>query len=205
MSLRYPVAVLAGISAALALFWLMQVLIIGRGADIARTDTLPLVEFVRLKHEAETRTRERVLPKQPPEPEHLPRPRLDIDYDINTVMPTPQFSMELDLALDLTGGAYLGPVVSGESDRDFMPVSRIPPQYPYQATRRKIEGWVRVSFTVTETGTVEDVVLLESEPGGIFDRAAIRAVSRWKFKPRVVAGKPVSTRAEQRVEFKLDD
>jgi protein TonB len=86
-----------------------------------------------------------------------------------------------------------------------MPVSRTPPQYPYQATRRHIEGWVRVSFLVTAAGDVEDVVLLESEPEGIFDRAALRAVSQWKFRPRIVDGRPVAARAEQVVEFRLNE
>lgn len=204
-ALRYPVAALAGTAAALGLLWLMQTLTLGKGVVIDRHASLPLIEFVRIRQEPETRVRERVLPKPPPQPQALPRPELDIAPDIKPVIAAPRFKMALDLAPDLTGGAYLGPRISGEVDREFMPLSRTPPQYPYQATRRRIEGWVRVSFKVTETGTVEDVVLLESEPEGIFDRAAMRAVSQWKFKPRIVDGKPVAARAEQVVEFKLND
>ena len=204
-ALRYPVAALAGMAAALGLLWLMQTLTHGKGVVIDRHDSLPLIEFVRIKHEPETRVRERQLPKPPPPPKVLPRPELDITPDVKPVIAAPRFNMALDLAPDLAGGAYLGPRMSGEVDRDFMPMSRTPPQYPYQATRRRIEGWVRVSFMVTETGTVEDVVLLESEPEGVFDRAAMRAVSQWKFKPRIVDGKPVAARAEQVVEFKLND
>ena len=203
--LRYPIAALAGMVAALGLLWLVQTLTIGKSTQMLRRDTLPMVAFVRTRQETETRVRERVLPEPPPEPKALPRPELDIAHDVRPVMPRPQFSMALDLAPEFTGGAYLGKPVIGESDRDFMPVSRTPPQYPYQATRRRIEGWVRVSFMVTETGNVEDVVLLESEPEGIFDRAAVRAVSKWKFKPRLVNGQPVAARAEQVVEFRLNN
>jgi protein TonB len=203
--LRYPVAALAGLLAALGLLWLMQTLTLGKGASMTRQDSLPLVSFVRTRQETETRVRERVLPEPPPEPKLLPRPEIDIAHDVRPVMPRPQFSMALDLVPEFTGGAYLGKPVIGEADRDFMPVSRVPPQYPYQATRRRIEGWVRVSFMVTETGNVEDVVLLESEPEGIFDRAAMRAVGKWKFRPRLVNGQPVAARAEQVVEFRLND
>ena len=204
-TLRYPVAAVAGLATALGLLWLMQTLTIGKGTDVVRRDSLPLVAFVRTRQATETRTRERVLPEPPPEPRALPRPELDIAHDIRPDMPRPQFRMALDIEPAFTGEAYLGMSMSGEADREFMPVSRTPPQYPYQATRRRIEGWVRVSFLVTETGSVEDVVLLESEPEGIFDRAALRAVSKWKFKPRIVDGQPVAARAEQVVEFRLNE
>lgn len=204
-TLRYPVAALAGMLATLGLLWLMQTLTTGKATTIARDDRLPLVEFVRTRQEPETRIRERVLPKPPPQTKPLPRPEFELAQDIKPVMPGPQLRMALDIAPTLTGGAWLGTPVSGEADRDFLPVSRTPPQYPYQATRRRIEGWVRVSFLVTAAGDVEDVVLLESEPEGIFDRAALRAVSKWKFKPRIVDGTPVAARAEQVVEFKLNE
>jgi protein TonB len=64
---------------------------------------------------------------------------------------------------------------------------------------------VRVSFTVTESGSVEDVVVEEAEPAGVFERAALAAVSTWKFRPRLVEGKPTAGRAEQLVEFKLHE
>ena len=204
-TLRYPVAAAAGLVTALGLLWLMQTLTIGKSTDAVRRDSLPLVTFIHTRQETETRVRERVLPKPPPEPKALPRPELDIAHDIRPEMPRPRFRMALDIEPAFSGEAYLGLPVSGEADREFMPVSRTPPQYPYQATRRRIEGWVRVSFLVTKTGSVEDVVLLESEPEGIFDRAAVRAVSKWKFKPRIVDGQPVAARAEQVVEFRLNE
>ena len=111
---------------------------------------------------------------------------------------------DLGVTMELTGGPYIGPIGSPVIVRDVMAVSRTPPQYPYSARRRGIEGWVRVSFTVTETGLVRDAVVLESEPRDIFDRAALRAVSKWKFKPRVVDGKPVASQAIQIVDFKLN-
>jgi protein TonB len=57
---------------------------------------------------------------------------------------------------------------------------------------------------VTEAGTVEDVQVLESEPVGIFEQAAIKAVYRWRFKPRIVNGQAMAGTAEQVVEFELN-
>jgi protein TonB len=107
-----------------------------------------------------------------------------------------------DLPLAFSG-PYIGAVRQGPPDRDFIAISRVAPQYPYRAQRRGIEGWVRVSLLITEQGTVRDVVVVSAEPEGIFDQAAIKAVSKWKFKPRIQDGKPVSIRVEQVVNFTL--
>jgi len=63
-------------------------------------------------------------------------------------------------------------------------VHRVAPQYPRRAFQRRIEGSVTVSFTVQPDGSVADPVVTAAKPRrGIFDEAAVRAVSRWKFKP----------------------
>jgi len=56
---------------------------------------------------------------------------------------------------------------------------------------------------VTETGNVEDVIVEQADPPGVFEQAAVAAVYKWKFKPRTVDGRPTPGRAEQLVEFKL--
>lgn len=204
MSFRYPVAVLTGLVSAIALLWLMQLLVMGTPAKMVRTDDVRQIEFVRLKREPETRLKERTIPKLPEQAKPLPRPERELMQKTRPVVSALRMPLDLGVTMELTGGPYIGPIGSPVIDRDFMAVSRTPPQYPYSARRRGIEGWVRVSFTVTETGLVRDAVVLESEPRDIFDRAALRAVSKWKFKPRVVDGKPVASQAIQIVDFKLN-
>lgn len=203
MAGRYAIAGLTGMIAAAGLLWLMQVLVTPPEGRIHRTDNPGLVDFIRLKREEQVRLKKYRPEEPPPQPEPLPRPKLDFELD----SPLPKLRlnarMDLNLPLALGNGPYIGPVAT-QMDRDFVPVSRPPPQYPYQAARRGIEGWVRVSFKVTETGTVKDVVVLESDPPGMLDRAAIKAVYRWRFKPRMVNGSAVAGRAEQVVEFKLN-
>jgi len=70
-------------------------------------------------------------------------------------------------------------------DRDVIPLVRINPEYPQRALREGIEGWAQVQFTITGTGTVTDVVVVESSPPRIFDDAAVKAVSRWRYNPKV--------------------
>lgn len=73
-------------------------------------------------------------------------------------------------------------------DGDASPIVRIDPKYPQQAARDGKEGWVKLSFTITELGGVEDVEVIDSEPKRIFDREAKRALKKWRYKPKVVDG-----------------
>ncbi len=75
--------------------------------------------------------------------------------------------------------------------------------YPPTARARRLQGYVEVEFTVNEEGGVQDIEVIGSEPAGAFDRAALRAIRRWKFEPHRVGGKAVAVRARQRVDFKL--
>ena len=58
---------------------------------------------------------------------------------------------------------------------------------------------------VTETGAVEDPEVLRSEPPGVFDRSASRAVLRWKYQPQMRDGKPTAVISYARLKFELLD
>ena len=90
------------------------------------------------------------------------------------------------------------------AEGDVVPLVRINPQYPRDAQMNMIEGYVTIEFTITETGSVRDPQVIDSKPPRVFDREAIRAILRWKFKPRVIDGTAVSRRAVQTIDFNLD-
>jgi protein TonB len=102
------------------------------------------------------------------------------------------------------GEPGVGAVGDFSADGDVVPLTRIAPRYPRKAALKGIEGWVKVEFTVLEDGSVADPVVLDAKPGRIFNRAAIKAILRWKFRPKLVDGKPVKRRASQTISFKLD-
>jgi protein TonB len=202
---RFLVSLLAGCAIAASLLWMMQWMLLRKTVELQAERERPVMEFVRLKRDSETRIRERLQPEPEPEPEETPpaKPTLQPLELGRPVVKAPAMKYRVpDLPLALAG-PYIGPVRQGPPDRDFMAISRVPPQYPFRAQRRGIEGWVKVSLLITEQGVVQDVVVVESQPEGIFDQAATRAVMKWKFKPRIQDGKPVPVRAEQVVNFKL--
>lgn len=92
---------------------------------------------------------------------------------------------------------------SGGDSTGVIPLERVPPKYPRGAANRHIEGWVKVEFTITTDGDVEDAVVIEAQPADIFDNAALQAISRWKFKGKMVNGVKVTQRAVQTLQFKL--
>jgi TonB family protein len=77
------------------------------------------------------------------------------------------------------------------------------PEYPQSALMSGTEGWVNVSLSVTPAGNVLDPRVVESSNGTTFDRAALSAVSKWKYEP-FASTDPTATRpVTVRVEFKM--
>lgn len=140
-------------------------------------------------------------PDKPDEPEEAP----DIpepDFDAPDVSPDAvniaQPSINTDIAVGF-GNNFT-------SDGEYLPIVRVNPRYPTNAATRGIEGWVIVEFTVTSNGSVKDPVIIENEPSSIFDREARRAVTKWKYKPRVIEGNPVEVPGVRtKLIFSLDD
>ena len=80
-------------------------------------------------------------------------------------------------------------------------ISKVAPEYPAQARRRKAAGFVELEFLVSTNGIAEDIRVVRSEPEGLFDRSAVRAVMRWKFKPAERDGKPEVARTRTMMNF----
>ncbi|HKA15223.1 MAG TPA: energy transducer TonB [Myxococcota bacterium] len=62
------------------------------------------------------------------------------------------------------------------------PIHRENPAYPYSALARGVEGSVLVEYTVDGNGQVVAPRVIEATPPGVFDRAALRALSRWRYE-----------------------
>ena len=202
MVARHSIAALLALSITFGLFYLMQYLISmgsDRGANIRKGQ---VIEFVRLKRDTAAQTRKRQLPKKEKPPEPPPPPELQMSQN-----DAPDANSMAIAAPDLSAGPDLGsgPNLGAPSDSDSVPLVRVPPQYPIRAAERGIEGWGVLQFTITATGTVENPTVLDAQPKRIFDRAAIRALKKWKYRPRVVDGVAISRVEEVRLTFDLDD
>jgi len=94
------------------------------------------------------------------------------------------------------------PAAGGETHPAEL-IKSVPPDYPPDAYRSRAQGWVEVEFTVAPDGSVSGAQVVSSEPARIFNAAALNAVKRWTFKPRMENGKAVEERMRRRIEFRL--
>lgn len=204
--IRYVVSVVLAVVVTVAAFYLMHRLISGTDGERERLDPPPGIRFGPVDIEQDIQTKERRKPEPPPPPDTPPPPP---DIQVSDVRQTPMEMPRMEMP-NLNLGVGAGPPVLGNvgidrgAEGDVVPLVRINPQYPRDAAMNQIEGFVTIEFTITETGSVRDPQVIESEPPRVFDREAIRAILRWKFKPRVIDGTAVSRRAVQTIDFSLD-
>ena len=206
--IRIVSALLLGIAVSLGLFWLMQYMVMNNQQRLEDTSDLRMVEFVRLKRETRIEHKDRKLPDKPPPKKRPPPPRMQMAKTSVMKNDMPDLDMP-NLDMPLQAGRFSGPILGGVSmgagkvSSNVIPLVRIPPRYPMRAARRKIEGWVKVEFTITENGTVKDAVVVDSQPPEIFNREALQAIARWKFKAKIIDGEAFEQRAVQVLQFKL--
>ena len=200
MLLRYTSAVLLGTVATFGLLTLMRSVIADPLPAVDSGIKGPMVGWARIVKEREPRI-DPPTPKRPPPPDEPPPP-LPIAFGPR------RFDDHRRL-----GGAETTPAVGGEDflrpyldDGEYLPIVRVSPIYPRRALSRGIEGYVLVEFVVTEAGTVRDPIVLFADPPGFFERAAVTAVLKFKYKPKVAGGQPVAVSGvRSRIVFEMED
>ncbi|WP_223671290.1 energy transducer TonB [Kangiella shandongensis] len=91
-------------------------------------------------------------------------------------------------------------------DASVMPMYRTQPNYPVKAQIEGVEGWVLLKYDVDASGTLSNISVMDSEPRKIFDREAMRALKKWKFKPALSNGQSVASRGQTvKIEFNMDN
>ena len=197
---RYSVGLCAGAIVTIGLLWVMQAVISNDknplNEDVSHGDLV----FVKLLEDvAPVREKQRLKP--PPEidemPPDLPEPDITLvggDAVEDVFEPeVPTDGVDVDL------GGY-------SSDGEYEPIYTVAPTYPRVAIQRELEGWVHVEFEVTETGSVENVVVVDAEPKGVFDSAARKAAEKFRFRPRVVNEQPIRVKGVRyKITFELED
>ena len=207
--LKTLIAVAAGSVVTFGLFFLMQALIASGQSAMTDAADRRVVDFVRVERE-ETLERKQSKPKRPSNPEapppDAPQPSIDQSADIGGQAIAGLENVPVAAGrLDFDIGTGFG-IAAGSADGDYLPLVRVAPIYPRRARARNIEGWVILELTVSEAGAVKDPHVISYHPSEIFNRAAINAARKFKYKPRVVNGKPIEVRGVRyKLTFKLVD
>ena len=198
---RYVFSIVVGSVVTLSLLFIMQILIASGEEALSKQRERHVLDFVRVRRNENVNT-EDITPDKPPKPPQVPPevPPQDmdsIDPNAPTInIPPPSVAQTIDIG---------GPGGMNIAEGDYLPIVRVAPVYPARAQSRGLEGYVDMSFTVTSTGTVTDPLVVFST-SGLFERAATRAVLKFKYKPRVVDGIPVNVpNVKTRITFKMED
>ncbi|MCA3881440.1 energy transducer TonB [Vibrio vulnificus] len=210
--MRYLASIALALVVSLGLFWGMDKLVNKERHELASNDDLRMVDFIRVKHEEKVQEKKRELPKPPPPKRPPPPPEMKITSTVKPVMEQIPMDMpKLDLPVNITGGSVLGHYSQGGGAQVAgtggpMPLATFQPQMPRKAAKAGLEkGLVVLEFTVNERGGVEDIKVLKEEPRRMdLGKEARKTVSKWTFKPKMVDGKPVSSRMAQEIEFSVN-
>jgi protein TonB len=209
MNLRVLISAMVALAVTFGLFLFMYKLISLGGDRRSELGAIAGIHFGPVEIPDEIVSRSRRKPKKPPPPKDPPPPpRMQISKMDQQVQNMPRMDIpNIDVPLVGGEGMFLGNFqqVDRTAEGDIIPVVVIRPMYPREAAMSGTEGWVKVEFTITEAGTVKNPRVVDSKPPRIFNREAIRAIVKWKFKPRVVEGVAVERRATQIIDFTLDD
>ena len=165
-----------------ALFLVMKIMVTGQQYEIEEAFGGVAIDFVRLEREEEVNTKDRVKRPSRKEAEPPPPPPPMDQVDRPDIDPS---NMDADFGLSL--GLNLNAPVDG----DALAIVRVLPRYPNRALSRGIEGWVLLEFTISPIGQAMNPVVIDSDPAGIFDRSAINAVRKWKYRPKTEEGRAV--------------
>jgi len=174
---RYTTSVGAAAGMTFSLLLLMQILI-ATGPTAIDPNT-PVVAPVLYQLTIDTTVKPEEDPTPPPPIETPPtRPA--------TAAPDPG---TWSLAPRITTPTIIGPTFPSMPNGTATLIVATTPLFPPRLLSRGIEGYVIVRFNVTTEGTVQDVTVLESSHQG-FEKAAISAALKMKYKPEVVDGTP---------------
>jgi len=197
---RYAFSIVIGVVVTLSLLFIMQLLIASGKAALSEPRARAQLDFVRVKRNENLNVEDFTPEKPPPPPEVPPEtPPQEMDNldpnapTINIAAPT----VNADTNIGGPGGMNI-------AEGDYLPIVRVAPVYPARALSRGLEGYVDMSFTVTSAGTVANPIVLFST-SSLFERAATRAVLKFKYKPRVVDGIPVEVSGvKTRISFQIE-
>ncbi|VAV87860.1 putative TonB-dependent receptor [hydrothermal vent metagenome] len=201
MIVRYALSVIFAVLITFSLFWGMQYLIATGNNPLEGKIEGRRVEIgeVRQAQDVEQTIRK---PDKPEDADTPPdTPDLDMDTNVDNVNTGIEIGMA-PIAAEVSVGGAGG---FAASDGDYLPIVKVAPIYPRRAQERGLSGYVIVEFTVTKSGTVIDAKVIEST-NSVFNRAAIKAALKFKYKPKVVDGQPIDVAGVlHKITFEMED
>ena len=176
----------------LGLFFLMVALINLGDSSLPEDNSRKLGDVIMPDRDIDTLFDNVEKPEEPDQqPEDIAQPELDLAPLVGVAVSLPKPKANF-----AGSGSFF-------RDGEYIPLFKVTPIYPRRAQERGTMGYAIVTFTITETGTVENAEPLEGFCGDptdpetqfrkctMFNSASTRAALKLKYKPKIVDGKAV--------------
>jgi len=153
----------------------------------------------------------------PPPPDPAKQPDAPAEPQLADAPQQIPLSADLDVAVgsggalagfgeirSLTGAEAMQQDAFDVADLEKRPeaISQTPPAYPADLRKAKIEGLVMLVFILSEAGRVEDP-RVENSSRPEFEKPALEAIRKWRFRPGMKNGEPVRTYIRIPMRFRV--
>ena len=187
--MRTIFSILLAIPVVFGLFFIMHSLI-DRDFENPEVKNQKIADLVQPDEEIELETTakkpEKVEDPEEPPPE-MDMAQIDLNMDTNVANIAPTATIDVSIS---TSGMSSG-------DGEYLPIVKVAPIYPRRAQTRGISGYCIVEYTVTTSGAIRDHVAVDCQPSGVFEKASVKAATKFKYKPRVVDGEAIEVAGVQ--------
>ncbi len=187
--MRTIFSILLAIPVVFGLFFIMHSLI-DRDFENPEVKNQKIADLVQPDEEIELETTakkpEKVEDPEEPPPE-MDMAQIDLNMDTNVANIAPTATIDVSIS---TSGMSSG-------DGEYLPIVKVAPIYPRRAQTRGISGYCIVEYTVTTSGAIRDPVAVDCQPSGVFEKASVKAATKFKYKPRVVDGEAIEVAGVQ--------
>jgi TonB family protein len=100
-------------------------------------------------------------------------------------------------------GSGIGPYVVGGGVREPVLIYQTLPSYTEEARKNRVEGVVLLQVVVRANGSVDNAKIIHGLGFGLDESALREVVTKWRFKPGTLNGRPVDVQALIEVSFRL--
>jgi len=191
--MRLFFSIILAFTICISIFFGMHLMTNSNNSKIKESQQNRHLVFLREKKDSKVERKKRIKPKEP-----IKKPlkkikvlKTKLDTKVNENVKIKPFKIQsrpIDIsAISSLNGAQIEMQQGFLDANSLIALKKVNPRYPRRAKIKRQEGFVNLAFNINENGLVSDVKILDSNPKGVFEKNAIKAIKRWKFKENKAA------------------